>query len=90
MMLVGAGLLVRGFVRLAGEEPGFRPERAVTVNVELPYNLYGDWRPVSQFYGELLDRLAARPGAMTFAEKAALVDQAVQAQAPAASAAMPE
>ena len=60
MLLVGAVLLVRGFVRLAGQEPGFRPERAVTVNVELPYNLYGDWRRVSQFYGELLDRLAAR------------------------------
>jgi predicted permease len=62
MLLIGAGLLARGFVHLARQQPGFRPEQAVAVNVELPYNLYDDWRKVSRFYGELVERVAAMPG----------------------------
>ena len=45
VLLVGARLFVRGFVRLAEQEPGFRPERSVTVNVELPY---GNPTPLAQ------------------------------------------
>ena len=36
MLSVGAGLLVRSFVRLLGSDPGFRPEHVVTASVNLP------------------------------------------------------
>ena len=40
MLLVGAALLARSFQRLVQQDPGFRPARAVTANVELPYQLF--------------------------------------------------
>lgn len=61
MLLVGAGLLARSFMRLLAEEPGFDPGAAMTANVELPSTLYDDWRGVGRFYGELVERLAAHP-----------------------------
>ena len=37
MLLVGAALLARSFQRLVQQDPGFKPTRAVTAKVELPY-----------------------------------------------------
>jgi putative ABC transport system permease protein len=62
LLLVGAALLAHGFVHLARQQPGFRPEQAVAINVELPYGLYDDFHKVSRFFGELVDRVAATPG----------------------------
>lgn len=62
MLLVGAGLLIRSVDRLLQEAPGFVPERVLAANLVLPLSLYGDWGRVSQFYGDLLVRLAAHPG----------------------------
>jgi putative ABC transport system permease protein len=61
VLLVGAGLLLRSLLHLLKEDPGFRPERAVTMNLELPAATYQDWRQVSRFYDELLQRLASHP-----------------------------
>jgi predicted permease len=61
-LAVGSGLLVRSFLRLLAEEPGFAPRGVVTANVELPPSLYGEWHDVSRFYGELIEGLATRPG----------------------------
>ncbi len=61
MLLVGAGLLIRSVLRLLQEEPGFAPERVLTMNLELPETLYRDWPRVSQFYSDLLEGLDAHP-----------------------------
>ncbi len=61
VLLVGAGLLARSFLRLLEEEPGFQPERVVTVDLQLPESLYDDWGRVGRFYDELVGRLAAHP-----------------------------
>ena len=61
VLLVGAGLLARSFLRLLQEDPGFQPERVVTVDVQLPESLYGEWGRVGRFYDELVGRLAAHP-----------------------------
>ncbi|MCI0436306.1 MAG: ABC transporter permease [Gemmatimonadetes bacterium] len=60
-LLSGAGLLTRSFARLIAVDPGFRPERTLTVNVQLPAASYADAAQANAFYGRLLDRLAAHP-----------------------------
>jgi len=61
MLLVGAALLARSFERLVLQDPGFRPARVVTVNLELPYS-YRDFKKISDFYGQLLASVRAQPG----------------------------
>jgi len=61
MLLVGAALLARSFQRLLEQDPGFRPARAVTAKVELPYS-YADFRKIADFYDRLLTSLRAEPG----------------------------
>lgn len=62
VLLVGAALLIRSFVRLLEEDPGFRPENLTTVNVQLPSSTYRDWNRVVSFFSELLDRVGQQPG----------------------------
>jgi putative ABC transport system permease protein len=61
LVLTGAGLLFRSFVRLLAEEPGFRPERVATMNLQLPASTYQDWNQVAGFFGQLVERLEAHP-----------------------------
>jgi predicted permease len=63
VLLVGAGLLGRSFVKLLSVDPGFRTEHALVLDVSLPYS--GDeavLRREVQFYDELIARLRAIPG----------------------------
>lgn len=61
MLLVGAALLGRSFQRLVEEDPGFRSDRVVTVNLDLPTS-YSDFRKIADFYAQLLSELRSRPG----------------------------
>lgn len=61
MLLVGAALLGRSFQRLVQADPGFRPARVVTLNLELPNN-YRDFKKIADFYDRLLTSLRAQPG----------------------------
>ena len=62
VLLVGAGLLLRAFIRLQGVSPGFNPANLQTFNLQLPSTKYKDWSQVSGFYAQLLDRIKALPG----------------------------
>jgi putative ABC transport system permease protein len=61
MLLVGAALLGRSFQRLVQQDSGFRPARAVTARVELPYS-YSDFKKIVDFYDRLLASLRAEAG----------------------------
>ena len=61
VLLIGAGLLLRSFLLLLRQEPGFHASRAVTVNVQLPPTLYDDWNRVSRFYTDLVGHLNEHP-----------------------------
>jgi putative ABC transport system permease protein len=61
MLLVGAGLLLRSFVRLIDVEPGFRTDHVFTMNLSLPGTRYRDSKDV-QFIAELVRRMRALPG----------------------------
>jgi putative ABC transport system permease protein len=61
-LLVGAGLLVRSFARLASVPPGFDPTNVVTLETALPEVKYDDDAEVAGFYRRLLDEVRALPG----------------------------
>jgi hypothetical protein len=41
MLPTGAGLLIRSFAKLRDIDPGFKTDRLVTLNVQLPISRYG-------------------------------------------------
>ena len=77
VLLVGAGLLVRSFIKLQQVDAGFRTDRVLTALVPLDFVKYAT--PVSRqaFYRSVLDRASAEPGAdMAALGIAAPLDQA--------------
>jgi putative ABC transport system permease protein len=62
VLLVGAGLMVKSFARLQDVDPGFRPERILTMDLSLPGAKYKEDAQVSAFYDQLGARVAGLPG----------------------------
>ncbi|MCU1273596.1 MAG: hypothetical protein JWO48_1027 [Bryobacterales bacterium] len=62
VLLIGAGLLVRSFVRLERTNPGFRPENVLTAIIPLPVTDYPLPSQRIAFERALLERVRALPG----------------------------
>ena len=62
MLLTGAGLLVRSFVRMRAVDPGFDPQRLLTAEIEISPERYQGSEQVRAFYAELLRRIEELPG----------------------------
>jgi predicted permease len=60
-MLICAGLVVKSFVRLLQVDPGFRFERVMLAETELPGAEYHQDSDLNAFWAPLLARLAAQP-----------------------------
>jgi predicted permease len=65
MLLIGAGLLIRSFVRLQRVPPGFTTEHVLTMQVVANGPKYRDDKAVIQFYQEVGDRITHLPGVKT-------------------------
>ena len=65
LLLVGAGLLIRSFVRLMSEDLGFNPSNLLTMQIWLPQNRYSSPSQVTSFYQQVLERVDAIPGVKT-------------------------
>jgi putative ABC transport system permease protein len=63
VLLIGAGLLIKSFIRLYGTDLGFKAENVLTMSLSLPKAKYPDVQAAANFYQQLLDRVAALPGA---------------------------
>jgi putative ABC transport system permease protein len=59
---VSAGLLMKSFLRLTSVDLGFRQDHLLEVTVRLPRQSYSDRTKISNFYEQLVQRLAALPG----------------------------
>ncbi len=62
VLLVGAGLMTRSFVRLLNVKLGFEPRHVLTLRVELPRSRYGQGAQRTLFFDRLLERLQNAPG----------------------------
>ncbi len=67
MLVIGAGILARSFVRTMQVNPGFRPEGVLTVRVLVPPS----WNPEALFH-RIEEKLRALPGVRTIAVTNAL------------------
>src|SRR5829696_3186790 len=70
MLLVGAGLLARSFLSLLKTDPGFNPDKVLTMRLGLSREKYKGEPQVAAFYNELVQRVKANPGV----ESAAVVN----------------
>jgi predicted permease len=61
-LLVGAGLLVRSFVRLANVPPGFNPRHVVSMDVDAYGPQFKDRTTRVRFYQDLAERTRLLPG----------------------------
>ena len=61
ILLVGAGLLIKSFLRLQQVRPGFNPHNVLIASVALPAAKYNEQqRP--EFFRQLMERLQTAPG----------------------------
>lgn len=62
VLLIGAGLMLRGFVALQRADLGFVPQGVQTFRLSLPFQKYQEARERAEFYAELESGIAAMPG----------------------------
>lgn len=62
MLLIGAGLLIRSFVQVAGLDPGFQASRVLSALINLPASDYADPAKQAAFFEEVLRRIRDLPG----------------------------
>src|SRR5215212_12105 len=62
VLLVGAGLLLRSFIRLQQTDLGFEPRNLLPLSVGAPTQLYGQTAQRAAYFGKMQERLSALPG----------------------------
>jgi predicted permease len=62
VLLVGAGLMIKSFLRLNEVSPGFDTENMLTMRVSLPASKYGSNEQQSAFFQQVIDRIETVPG----------------------------
>ena len=67
ILLVSAGLMVKSLHRLMEVNPGFRPERVLTMEMDLRTQQYSKDAAIRNFWQQLLDRVRALPGVQSAA-----------------------
>ena len=61
-LLIGAGLMVKSFLRLQAVNPGFNPNQLHTMVVSLPRAKYPKSDKIATFYQQVLEKIKTLPG----------------------------
>ena len=67
VLMIGAGLLMRTFIRILGVDLGFNPNQALTMWITLPHYKYANDSRQFAFFRDALDRIRALPGVVAAA-----------------------
>ena len=78
LLFIGAGLLLRSFVRLLHVDPGFDAQNVLTMDLSLPTVKYAKPEQQIAFFDEILRRVSALPGVRSAATSAALPLSAIR------------
>jgi len=62
VLLTGAGLMLKSFLRLRSGDTGFRAENVITMTVDLPDNAYKEASQMHAFRERTLEKLSQLPG----------------------------
>jgi predicted permease len=62
VLLTGAGLLIKSFVRLLSVDPGFNPQGVLAMNVTLPDSRYSTDHEAAMFFRRTIENVKAIPG----------------------------
>jgi putative ABC transport system permease protein len=62
VLLAGAGLLIKSFMRLREISPGFQPDNVLAVRLTLPPGKYKQGEPRAQIYQQLVEQVKTVPG----------------------------
>jgi predicted permease len=62
VLLAGAGLLMKSFIKLQQVDPGFRHEQVLTMRLSLPQETYPEPAKIAAFFGDVTARVRALPG----------------------------
>jgi len=62
MLLVGAGLMVKSFMKLQSVSPGFKPDHILTMHLTLPRVRYDSDEKIINYYRQLIERVTAVRG----------------------------
>ena len=73
VLLVSASLLMRSFLALSREDPGFATDGVLTLRLQLPAAKYDQPARIAGFHEQLIERLAALPGAESAAAGSTLL-----------------
>ena len=57
VLVIGAGLVIRSFVRLQQVDPGFRPDNLLTLRIALPSTRYGDDSKTTAFFKQAEEQI---------------------------------
>jgi putative ABC transport system permease protein len=72
VLLVGAGLITKSFMRLQQVDIGFNPDKALTVSVSLPKTKYPEQHQRAAFFEQLIEKVKSLPGVQSVGATALL------------------
>jgi len=62
VLLIGAGLMIKSFVRLRSVDPGFNPESVLVMTADLPMTSQQTSRQLNVYHQEVLTKISDLPG----------------------------